>query len=91
MKMTTLQLRIINKLGLHARAAAKVVHLANEFESEIFLGVQDEEINAKSILGLLTLAATQGTPLTLRVEGSDEQDAVAAIQALFEDRFGEGE
>lgn len=89
--MTTRQLRIINKLGLHARAAAKVVHLANEFESEVFLGVDGEEINAKSILGLLTLAATQGTPLTLRVVGPDEVAAVAAIQALFENRFGEGE
>ncbi|RLE28143.1 MAG: HPr family phosphocarrier protein [Acidobacteria bacterium] len=89
--MTTLQLRIINKLGLHARAAAKVVHLANEFNSEIFLGVDGEEINAKSILGLLTLAATQGTPLTLRVVGPDEAAAVAAIQDLFENRFGEGE
>jgi len=91
MEMTTLQLRIINKLGLHARAAAKVVHLANEFNSEIFLGVDGEEINAKSILGLLTLAATQGTPLTLRVVGPDEAAAVAAIQDLFENRFGEGE
>ncbi len=89
--MTTRQLRIINKLGLHARAAAKVVHLANEFESEVFLGVDGAEINAKSILGLLTLAATQGTPLTLRVVGPDEVAAVAAIQALFENRFGEGE
>ncbi len=89
--MTTRQLRIINKLGLHARAAAKVVHLANEFASEIFLGVDGEEINAKSILGLLTLAATQGTPLTLRVVGPDEAAAVAAIQELFENRFGEGE
>ena len=89
--MTTRELRIINKLGLHARAAAKVVHLANEFESEVFLGVDGEEINAKSILGLLTLAATQGTPLTLRVVGPDEAAAVEAIQALFENRFGEGE
>ena len=89
--MTTRQLRIINKLGLHARAAAKVVHLANDFDSEIFLGVDGEEINAKSILGLLTLAATQGTPLTLRVVGPDETAAALAIQELFENRFGEGE
>jgi phosphocarrier protein len=89
--MTTLQLKIINKLGLHARAAAKVVHLANEFESEIFLGIEGEEINAKSILGLLTLAATRGTPLTLRVVGPDEATAAAAIEGLFKNRFGEGE
>ena len=89
--MTTCKLQIINKLGLHARAAAKVVHLANEFKSDVFLGVEREEVNAKSILGLLTLAATQGTSLTLRIEGPDEDAAVAAIQALFKDKFGEGE
>jgi len=89
--MTIRKLQIINKLGLHARAAAKVVHIANEFESEVFLGVDGEEVNAKSILGLLTLAATQGTPLTLRVEGPDEAEATAAIEALFRNRFGEGE
>ena len=85
------ELQIINRLGLHARAAAKVVHTANEFESNIFLGVDGEEVNAKSILGLLTLAAAQGTPLTLRVEGPDHVEAAAAIEALFQDRFGEGE
>ena len=89
--MTTRELWITNRLGLHARAAAKVVHVANEFESEVFLGVDGEEINAKSILGLLTLAATQGTPLTLRVEGPDEREAAAAIESLFKNRFGEGE
>ncbi len=89
--MTTRTLKIINKLGLHARAAAKVVHLANEFESDVFLSAAGEEVNAKSILGLLTLAATQGTPLTLRVEGPDETEAASALEALFENRFGEGE
>lgn len=89
--MTTRKLRITNKLGLHARAAAKVVHVANEFTSEVFLGVDGEEVNAKSILGLLTLAATQGTPLTLRVEGPDENEAATAVEALFKNRFGEGE
>lgn len=89
MKQT--EIRIINKLGLHARAAAKVVHAASDFESMVFLGIDGEEVNAKSILGLLTLAATQGTPLNLRVEGPDEEEAVQAIVALFADRFGEGE
>ncbi len=89
--MTTRTLKIVNKLGLHARAAAKVVHLANEFESDVFLSAAGEEVNAKSILGLLTLAATQGTPLTLRVEGPDETEAASALEALFENRFGEGE
>jgi phosphocarrier protein HPr len=84
-------IQIINKLGLHARAAAKVVHAASEFDSMIFLGIEGEEVNAKSILGLLTLAATQGTPLTLRAEGPDEEEAVEVIATLFADRFGEGE
>ncbi len=57
----------------------------------MFLAAAGEEVNAKSILGLLTLAATQGTPLTLRVEGPDETEAASALEALFENRFGEGE
>lgn len=89
--MTERELQIINRLGLHARAAAKVVHVANEYEAEIFLGLNGEEVNAKSILGLLTLAATQGTSLLLRVEGPDEVAAADAIQTLVENRFGEGE
>lgn len=89
--MTTRTVEIINKLGLHARAAAKVVNVASEFQSDIFLGVDGEEVNAKSILGLLTLAATKGTPLSLRVEGPDQEAAIHAIVALFESKFGEGE
>ncbi len=89
--MKTEQVRIRNKLGLHARAAAKVVHTANEFESEIFIGTEEEEVNAKSILGLLTLAATEGTPLCVRATGEDEGDAVQALVDLFDNRFGEGE
>jgi phosphocarrier protein len=85
------KVNITNKLGLHARAAAKVVHTANTFASDIFIGTDDEEVNAKSILGLLTLAATRGTPLVVRAEGKDEEEAVAALVALFADRFGEGE
>lgn len=89
--MTQRQVQIINRLGLHARAAAKLVHTANSFRSEIFVGTSEEEVNAKSILGLLTLAATKGTPLTVRAEGDDEVDAVSAVVTLFEERFGEGE
>jgi len=85
------QVEISNKLGLHARAAAKVVHVANEFEAEIYIGTEDEEVNAKSILGLLTLAASKGTPLIIRADGSDEAQAVAALVELFRDKFGEGE
>ena len=85
------QVRIINKLGLHARAAAKVVHTANAYTSEVFIGTGEEEVNAKSILGLLTLAATKGTPLAVRAEGEDEEAAIEAIVQLFESRFGEPE
>ena len=82
---------VTNKLGLHARAAAKVVHVANQFESEITIASNDEEVNAKSILGLLTLAATRGTSVTVQTDGEDEDEAMEAIVQLFEDRFGEGE
>jgi phosphocarrier protein len=89
--MTQQQVEIINRLGLHARAAAKLVHTANGFRSQVYVGTGEEEVNAKSILGLLTLAATKGTPLMVRAEGEDEQEAVRAVVALFEGRFGEGE
>jgi phosphotransferase system HPr (HPr) family protein len=85
------QVRITNKLGLHARAAAKVVHAASAFASNIYIGTEDEEVNAKSILGLLTLAATKGTPMAVRADGEDENDAVEALVELFESKFGEGE
>ena len=88
--MTREQVTITNKLGLHARAAAKLVHTASAFESEIYLGTNHEEVNAKSILGILTLAATKGTPLVVRADGADEKAAVEAIVALFADKFGEG-
>lgn len=89
--MRSERVEISNKLGLHARAAAKVVHTANGFDSEVFIGTEDEEVNAKSILGLLTLAATRGTHLVVRANGDDEDDAVRALVELFRDRFGEGE
>ena len=89
--MTQEQVMITNKLGLHARAAAKLVHTASEFEAEIFIGSENEEVNAKSILGILTLAAAKGAPLTVRAEGDDEVAAVKAIVDLFEDKFGEGQ
>jgi len=89
--MTREQVMITNKLGLHARAAAKLVHTASDFEAEIYIGTEHEEVNAKSILGILTLAATKGTPLIVRADGVDEQAAVDAIAALFADKFGEGQ
>lgn len=89
--MTEQKVTISNKLGLHARAAAKLVHTANTFDSEVFIGSNDEEVNAKSILGLLTLAASKGSSLTVRAEGPDEEEAVRSLVELFHNKFGEGE
>lgn len=89
--MTQQKVMITNKLGLHARAAAKLVHTANTFECEVFIGSDDEEVNAKSILGLLTLAASKGKSVMVRADGSDEEEAVRALVELFHDKFGEGE
>jgi phosphocarrier protein len=80
---------IVNRLGLHARAAAKLVHLASGFESDVHLISNGEEVDAKSILGVLLLAAAQGMTLTIRCSGRDEQEAIAAITALIANRFGE--
>lgn len=91
MKLVSGRLIVLNKLGLHARAAAKVVKTASNFESDIFLGNDDREVNAKSIMGVMMLAATQGVTLEVRVEGEDEKDALAAIEKIFNERFGEEE
>jgi len=85
-------IEVINRLGLHARAAAKLVHLAGEFRSRVTLVFDDgEEVDAKSILGILGRGAAQGTQLVLRCEGPDEAEALAAVLGLFANRFGEGE
>lgn len=84
-------LKVTNKLGLHARAAAQVVRAATAFQSGIRLGNGAREVSAKSIMGIMMLAATQHTELVLRVEGADEQEAYAAMQTLFQQRFGEEE
>jgi phosphocarrier protein HPr len=89
--MVTKDIIISNKLGLHARAAAKLVQLCARFSSPVFLLCRGKEINGKSILGVMMLAAGKGTPLTLRAEGPDEADAVAAAADLFERKFDEGE
>jgi len=82
---------IINKLGLHARAASKFVKLASRFESQILLRKGSREANGKSIMGVMMLAASQGSKLELVTEGPDEEEAFAALEALIADRFGEGE
>jgi phosphocarrier protein len=80
-----------NRLGLHARAAAKLVHTAARFESKVTLTKDGDEVDGKSILGLLLLAASKGTSLLLRVDGTDEMEALAAIVDLVERRFDESE
>ena len=84
------QIDIINKLGLHARAAAKFVTCASQFESHIHLTYDSHEVNGKSIMGVMMLAAAQGTTLTLSANGKDEESAIAALEELVKDRFGEG-
>lgn len=85
------EVEIVNRLGLHARAAAKLVHAAGAFRSRITLIKDGEEVDAKSILGLLLLAAAQGSRVQLRTQGDDEDAAMAAVCALIAERFGEGE
>jgi phosphocarrier protein HPr len=80
---------IANRLGLHARAAAKLVKVASGFKAHSTISTEHMSADAKSILGVLTLAAGKDTPVTLEVEGPDEEQAVSAILTLFEDRFGE--
>ncbi len=82
---------VVNRLGLHARAAAKLVHLASGFRSDVELQIDGEQVDAKSILGILLLAAAQGTRVRVKCAGEDEAEAMSAIAALFADRFGEGE
>lgn len=81
---------VSNKLGLHARASAKLVQLVQSFKSTVWLISRGREVNAQSIMGVMMLSAGMGTPLTLRVEGQDEQNAITAIADLFERKFDEG-
>ena len=84
-------IRIQNKLGLHARASAKLATQASSFESEVTLIKDEIDVNCKSIMGIMMLAACKGTELMLRAEGADAEAALAAIENLVNDRFGEGE
>jgi phosphocarrier protein len=85
------QITIVNKLGLHARASAKLVSLASEFAAEIVLKRDSQQVNAKSIMGIMMLAAAKGTELELCADGRDAERALNAISELINDRFGEGE
>jgi len=83
------ELRVANRLGLHARAAAKLVQLLSGFQSQVTLTGRGREVNAKSIMGVLLLAAAPGASLLMRVEGDDEEAAMQAAADLFERRFDE--
>lgn len=82
---------ISNKLGLHARASAKLTKLAGSFQSEVFMARNERRVNAKSIMGVMMLAAGMGSNVELEVDGPDEQVAMAALVALINDKFGEGQ
>lgn len=84
-------LTISNRLGLHARASAKLTKLAGGFASDLHLARNGRRVNAKSIMGVMMLAAGPGSEVELEADGADEADAVAAIRALVDDRFGEGD
>ncbi|MDD5240777.1 MAG: HPr family phosphocarrier protein [Sulfuricella sp.] len=84
-------IEIINKLGLHARASAKLTQLAGQFKSEIWIMRNERRVNAKSIMGVMMLAASKGSTIYLETDGADENEAMQALVALIEDRFGEGE
>ncbi|CAN1538416.1 FruB Phosphotransferase system, HPr-related proteins [Burkholderiaceae bacterium] len=89
--MPTVDIEIINKLGLHARASAKLSQLASEYPCEVFLSKNGRRINAKSIMGVMMLAAGIGSVVTLETIGERDDEALNAIIALIHDRFGEGE
>ena len=82
---------IINKLGLHARASAKLTQLASQFPCEVWLSRNTRRINAKSIMGVMMLAAAKGSTINVETNGEQEQEAMTAIVALINDYFGEGE
>lgn len=87
--MTRRELKLINRLGLHARAASKLVQTASSFDAQIWLEYEGRRVNAKSIMGVLLLAAPVGSKLVLEAEGDDEQDAADTIGRLVDNRFGE--
>ena len=89
--MISKQLEIINKLGLHARASTKLTQTASKFASEIWIERNGRRVNAKSIMGVMMLAAAKGSIITLEANGADEAAAMEALTALIEDYFGEGE
>jgi phosphocarrier protein len=89
--MVQVELEIINKLGLHARASAKLTQLASKFQCEVWIMRNNKRVNGKSIMGVMMLAAGKGSRVTVETDGEDEQACSTAIASLIAERFGEGE
>ncbi|MBI1890257.1 MAG: HPr family phosphocarrier protein [Burkholderiales bacterium] len=85
------EIEIINKLGLHARASAKLTQLAAKYKSEVWMARNGRRVNAKSIMGVMMLAAGKGTTVNLEVDGADETECFDALEALINNKFGENE
>jgi phosphocarrier protein HPr len=85
------EVEIVNKLGLHARAAAKLTQLAAKYQSDVQMARNNRKVNAKSIMGVMMLAAGKGAKVTLMTDGPDETEAMDALVALIDDLFGEGQ
>jgi len=85
------EVEIVNRLGLHARASAKLTQVAGQYNSEVWVSRNGRRVNAKSIMGVMMLAATKGSRITVETNGADEAPAMLAVTALIADKFGEGE
>jgi phosphocarrier protein HPr len=89
--MPAAEVEIVNRLGLHARASAKLTQMASSFASEVWLSRNGRRVNAKSIMGVMMLAAGKGSRVTIETDGADADQALAALQKLVSERFGEAE
>jgi len=89
--MARAEIQIVNKLGLHARASAKLTQVASSFKCEVWISRNERRVNAKSIMGVMMLAAGKGASVTIEASGEDERAALAALQKLIADKFDEGE
>lgn len=89
--MLSTETEIVNKLGLHARASAKLTQMAGKYKCEIWMAKGARRVNAKSIMGVMMLAAGKGSKVTVETDGPDEQEAMTALLELIADKFGEGE